>query len=177
MRSGKDSIANHLAEKYKYTRGAFADILKEEVARAVPCDPTEFNTEPMRTQIRPVLQAWGTEFRRAQDPEYWVKQAEAGIQTFPRSQPIVFTDARFPNELDMLMRNGFLTLHVDMSLDSIMDYLRGQGKSSEEIGKMLQHPSETAWLDYPFAATVRSVMGDLEGLIAQVDNILEVNIR
>jgi len=55
---------------------------------------------------RQVLQWWGTEYRRAQDADYWVKQAEAwissvwGIFQYPEQRPQFFvnTSVRFPNE-------------------------------------------------------------------------------
>ena len=79
MRSGKDTIADYLIEQYGYKRFGMADALKEEVARGVGCPPAELNQEPLRSQVRPVLQVWGTEFRRAQDSSYWVAQAEQKI--------------------------------------------------------------------------------------------------
>jgi hypothetical protein len=80
MRSGKDTIADYLIDRHDYGRLGFADALKEEVARGVGCTPAELNKEPLRSQVRPVLQVWGTEFRRAQDSNYWVRQAERQIE-------------------------------------------------------------------------------------------------
>lgn len=85
MRSGKDTIADYLIEQYRYTRLGFAQALKEEVARGVGCTPADLDEEPLRAQVRPVLQVWGTEFRRGQDPDYWVKQAEQKIETHQRT--------------------------------------------------------------------------------------------
>ncbi len=175
MRSGKDSVADHLSTQYGYLRGAFADILKAEVAVAVPCSIEDMNVEPLRTQIRPVLQAWGTEFRRSQDPDYWVKKAEESITRTEVGIPIVFTDARFPNELDMLRSNGFLCVKLDMPEDHVRRYLREAGRSEVEIDKMLNHPSETAWQGYDFDVTVRSEMGQLPVVLSQIDNIVEAH--
>lgn len=80
MRSGKDTIADYLIANYGYTRLGFAHALKEEVARGVGCTPADLDEEPLRSQVRPVLQVWGTEFRRAQDSNYWVRQAEQKIE-------------------------------------------------------------------------------------------------
>lgn len=55
---------------------------------------------------RQILQWWGTEYRRAQDPNYWIDQAEQWLTRmfeFPqypehRHQLFVNTSVRFPNE-------------------------------------------------------------------------------
>lgn len=80
MRSGKDTIADYLIAEHGYTRLGFAHALKEEVARGAGCTVAELNEEPLRSQVRPVLQVWGTEFRRAADPNYWIRQAERKIE-------------------------------------------------------------------------------------------------
>lgn len=51
---------------------------------------------------RQILQWWGTEYRRAQDPRYWVKAMASRLdllKTMPsRPHRFVITDCRFPNE-------------------------------------------------------------------------------
>ena len=65
-----------------------------------------------------ILQRWGTAYRRAMDPDYWVKQAEKKIQTFVGSLEVfdkegncvghkeapgmVNTSVRFNNEAELL---------------------------------------------------------------------------
>ena len=174
MRSGTDSIANFLRPK-GYYKGSFAFALKEEVARAAGVPVEAMSEEPLRTQIRPVLQAWGTEFRRAQDPDYWVKKVQRYFEVENRVErrPLVFTDCRFLNELKLLKSFDFITIKVDMKREDVEAYLMKQGKGHDEIQKLLGHPSEQEWQDYDFDCTVRSVMGDLEGLYAQVMSIIE----
>lgn len=50
--------------------------------------------------LRPLLQKWGTEFRRTQDPDYWVKKILARIQE-EKPQVAFLTDMRFLNETNI----------------------------------------------------------------------------
>ena len=57
-----------------------------------------------------VLQNWGTAYRRAQDPDYWIGKADEFIQQMTsfgpyaelRPQNFVNTSVRFPNERDWI---------------------------------------------------------------------------
>lgn len=65
-----------------------------------------------------VLQMWGTEFRRTQDPEYWVKRADAFVEAFLQNPYVgnfgglVNTSVRYPNELEMICRRNGSVWHV-----------------------------------------------------------------
>jgi len=71
-----------------------------------PEDHTEDHTEFTPMSPRWILQVWGTEYRRAQDPNYWVDQAEQWVEAmysfpqYPEHRPQLFvnTSVRFPNE-------------------------------------------------------------------------------
>jgi hypothetical protein len=77
----------------------FVDLVSGMFA---PEDHTEFTPHSPRW----VLQVWGTEYRRAQDPDYWIAQAEQWlvrvheITRYPEHRPQLFvnTSVRFPNE-------------------------------------------------------------------------------
>lgn len=50
---------------------------------------------------RETLQLWGTQYRRAQDPDYWIKKARATVEYYVREldeRAFVFSDVRFANE-------------------------------------------------------------------------------
>lgn len=54
---------------------------------------------------RQIMQWWGTEYRRAQDPDYWTKQTSARISYMMRERiahRFVITDCRFDNEAAMV---------------------------------------------------------------------------
>ncbi len=175
MRSGKDSVADWLIEHYGYRKMGFAVALKAEVARGAGYPIEELDKEPVRSQIRQVLQVWGTEFRRGQDPDYWVKQAEDHINCWGGvdPHPLVFTDVRFQNEIDMLREYGFLIVHVDMPWWQVRDYFAERGKRLSEIEAMLSHPSEQEWQHTEVDERLRSRRGDLLGLYAQVKALVE----
>ncbi len=69
---------------------------------------------------RQVLQWWGTEFRRAQDPDYWLKQATAWLNRvrdgvdYPEHRPQFFvnTSVRFPNEQEWVHAQGGNVWHL-----------------------------------------------------------------
>lgn len=175
MRSGKDSIASYLIREFGYKKLSFAHALKTEVSKASGCTVEEMDVEPLRSQIRSVLQAWGTEFRRSQDPDYWVKKLEDRmVNDNVYLSPSVITDARFPNEIDMLRHYGFTVVHVNMDYEEVVDYLMSQGKRVEEAMDLLSHPSENEWQRVQFDVEVESIMGDLPGLFKQIQSIVEL---
>ncbi len=58
---------------------------------------------------RQILQWWGTEYRRAQDPDYWVKATRQRLAHYineQREQRFVVTDCRFPNEAQAIQAIG-----------------------------------------------------------------------
>jgi hypothetical protein len=180
MRSGKDSIAKHLQGAFGYRTWGFARALKEEVAVAVGCDATDLEHEPLRTQIRPVLQVWGTEFRRAQDPNYWTKKVANWLnnrEDDKHRRPIVFTDTRFLNEIDLLRGRGFVIVKVDMDRADVSVPLRQQGKTQEQIRDLLTHPSEIEWQQAEFDHTIPSKRGFLAPLYIAIDEIVRKETR
>lgn len=112
-RSGKDTVADYLRREYGFERIAMSDPLKTEVkriwrrtleayaaerngglpARAEDIDRLIYSD---RTPVtRALLQEHGTELRRAEDVDYWVKAWARAIEPHPR---VVTPDIRFPNE-------------------------------------------------------------------------------
>mgnify|MGYP001560938416 CR=1 FL=1 len=74
----------------------------------------------MHLSPRQVLQWWGTEYRRAQDPDYWVKKSAEWLAAVPRlfsypeqvPQHFVNTTVRFPNERQWIHDRGGNVWHI-----------------------------------------------------------------
>jgi hypothetical protein len=128
--SGKSSIGDALIDLTGGRRLSFAAGVKEEVARvllATDADAKVFdragqrviderhvqrlvarmNDPETKDQYRSMLQNWGTDVRRAQDPQYWIKQWAETFNGIREYTNIVVDDARFPNEEAALRSNGF----------------------------------------------------------------------
>jgi len=114
-RSGKDSIYRCLADNglRGIHRLAFADELKVEVAKV--CGVTLNFLEEFKEVFRPMLQWWGTDFRRRFfHDDYWIRKVrEHYWQRVTVAENIgepvvvcVFTDVRFPNEAALVRELG-----------------------------------------------------------------------
>lgn len=120
--AGKD-LAAALLSMRGYTRLAFADAVREEAVGLIGGNPpleldqdlremlsqgkltkADFYAKPTRPEIRRILQQYGTEYRRAQDPRYWIKIVAEKIAT--TTSPIVISDVRFPNESAFISASG-----------------------------------------------------------------------
>lgn len=135
--AGKDTVVSELqARRPGIGRAAFADALKAECAAAFQCDLRLFTdpdlkerparelgavrcTEPgfarflgtleWFAELRPrtIMQQWG-DWRRAQDPDYWVRMLAITVDTARGIgfSTFVVTDVRYPNELAWLRGAG-----------------------------------------------------------------------
>lgn len=167
---GKDFTMHYLSEisRFPVVRQAFADGVRDEVTEYFyPEDglgAVDFYTKPYDEVVRHLLQWWGTDYRRAQDEDYWVKRGmrvakayheywlEKGLAGVPM---IVFTDVRFANEAEAISRAGGRVLEVQAP-----DRVRAArlGKSMEELAKQSKHPSEV--IDFPTDGVVHNESDD-----------------
>ncbi len=128
--AGKDAVGDVLVERFGFKKLSFAEPLRRECAellsgsfwsypKCIPwllriqlCllyKPFHIWVKPTLKPIRRLLQLYGTDYRRAQDPDYWVKQTAAYLNAH-RTENIVITDARFPNEAALVRQYGALWL-------------------------------------------------------------------
>lgn len=73
-------------------------------------------THPIGVPLSPrwILQTWGTEYRRAQDPQYWIKRADEWLDLAINygATNFVNTSVRYPNERQWIHWTGGKVWHV-----------------------------------------------------------------
>lgn len=111
--AGKDEtgkIIGRLHLPLTHIRHNFADALKKEVALA--CGTTVSNVEEHKAEFRPILQWWGTEFRRKMHSDsYWLlKWCKRFLELHPGV--MICTDVRFLNEAALIRDAGGTLIRV-----------------------------------------------------------------
>ena len=169
MRSGKDTVGEYLVTRHKYVRLAFADAIKQEVADTVSNADNRLWTvddiNDQKTRFRPLLQWWGTEFRRHDNPNYWVNKLEERIFPLSSHFRLVVTDARFVNELQMLKRRDFVVIRLDPDYE--------MQKAFGVKGSVMEDDSENEWKEWPPDYTFENKHSAFEVLAKQIQSVLE----
>lgn len=111
-RAGKDSLCKVIQATFpdKVIRVAFGDAVKREIASLLGVDVEEI--ERNKTLLRGLLQWWGTDVRREQDPNYWIVRTRPLILAHPAPIKVV-TDVRFQNEVDVVRDLGGWIVRVN----------------------------------------------------------------
>lgn len=164
--SGKDYLFSQLwARDSSFERVSFADTLRHEIEETLGLS---YSIEKPYSELeRRLQQWWGTDYRRAQDPDYWVRQTvetkaipyvEAGLSP-------VFTDVRFPNEAFAVLEHGGIIVRVTAPTEV---------REKRNGGPLPDHGSETAMDDYTVDYTLDSTVDD-ETYQQQVQDILALS--
>lgn len=172
MGCGKTTLGDMMLERINGERVAFGDLLKHECAEyfGFPvelCYSQEGKETPIRVTnwpipwgraiksvtVRKLLQWYGTDYRRKQDPEYWthamrMKLERISMHHVDDDYTVLIDDVRFPNEAQVCIDYG-----VVYRLEPFDGWTAG-----EHAG----HVSETALDDYQhFTAVFKPEFGKL----------------
>jgi hypothetical protein len=113
--SGKDTAAELLIHKYKFIKCSFAQPVKDTVSRLFKIDKDILDgiynrdeREIRRVDLfnyspRELLQIVGTGLRKLINENIWVDIAAQEALLYDH---VVFTDVRFPNEVEFIKRYG-----------------------------------------------------------------------
>lgn len=134
----------------------------------------DLNANSRTEGIRRALQILGTDIRRKNDNDYWVKEF---LRTIPDSDYVFVTDVRFPNEADAIIQNDGIMIRLEAPQDVINERVQGRdGLQYSEAA--LNHPSEKALDDYgKFTLTVddQFVVRDIiEIIINDKDRLIRI---
>lgn len=122
--SGKDTVAEHLVSAKGWTRVAFADALREILYALNPVADLAIRMRDLvdrdgwdaakveHNEVRDLLQRLGTEAgREVINQALWVRLGEEKIEL--AGGPVVITDCRFPNEVQMVRRRKGKLIWID----------------------------------------------------------------
>ena len=127
-------------------------------------DHSDIQDKPGKTAVtvRRILQWWGTEYRRHQDPDYWTKAWSRKIEQFDLEHThVLIDDVRFMNELSTIKSHGGLIVKIERpGFDGANN-----------------HASETSLDDYNDWSHVSVNDGTLEEFKAKVANLATVLIE
>lgn len=100
-----------------------------------------FQHTPVTRQIN---QWWGSDVRRAQDPDYWVSKASVIIRNeLDAGNTVILTDGRFPNEIALVERMGGVTVRINVTPETQRNrILFRDGVEPDKV--RLGHVSETS---------------------------------
>ena len=79
-------------------------------------DHQDIQDRPGQTDVtvRRILQWWGTEYRRSQDPDYWTKAWGRKIEQLNlEHMHVLIDDVRFMNELRVIKEHGGLIVKIE----------------------------------------------------------------
>ncbi len=137
--AGKDYVADILIGRIErhvrvvrvpWAKGVRDEILAE-LGIQLPRMAPDLYAKPTNPAVRRLLQWWGTEFRRAEDPEYWIKWG-LNAARLSKAHVVLFTDTRFQNEVDAITTAGGMIVNVSAS----------QKTREKRIGITPMHASE-----------------------------------
>jgi len=194
--SGKNTVANHLVHKYNYTQDSFAHSLKERCSVIFnwPRELLEGDTEESRVwrervdcwwseklniphfTPRYAMQHLGTDtIRKHFNKDIWTLSLEHRLSN---NKNIVISDARFPNEIDLIRNQNGIILLVDSGnkpewYDLAHSAYKGNITALERMKTKYKdvHESEWSWIGVPLDGIIHNT-GTLCDLKTNINTVL-----
>ena len=191
--SGKGTIGQYMVKHHDFIETSYAKTLKDCVAaifgwsrELIEGDTVE--SREWREQAdpwwskklgRPVTPRWalqylGTDIMRMHfNTNIWIWSVEK--QILDLNQNVVITDARFPNEVNLIKELGGKIIWVQKGplpewYDAALEQNRNQGYRMTKLYPEV-HPSEWAWIGTPYDMVLHND-GSKEDLYKEVDKCL-----
>lgn len=159
-RSGKDTVAAHLAEAYKFHHYWFSKPMKEACRSIFGWDDRHLYGE-LKEDVDPrygvsprvALQTLGTEWgRNTINSDLWILRAQKEME---QHENIVISDCRFDNEAEAVISQGGIVIEVSRDgIDSVAEHSSESGISAKLINYRIDNN------------------GSLTDLYREVDNFL-----
>lgn len=167
--SGKSTFALGMESHRKFASYAFADPLKEGLAKILGCSRAFLEQRHTREvpyknygkSPRQMMQTLGTEWARDHvHPDFWILRAKQFVEEnqYPSLFGVIFTDVRFPNEADFIRDE----------LSGIIVHIRRKSADAEED----LHPSESCSFLKEEDCVVHNE-GNVKDLYEQARNLLD----
>jgi dephospho-CoA kinase len=175
LRSGKDTVANHLYIRHSFNRVAFGDALKKNAHATFPW-VSEFS------KPRSLYQQFGQLMRQI-EPDVWVKHAERAVKgaidfnvhTGADLIGVVITDLRQPNEYEWARANGYTIIRVTAPDEDRIARAKIAGDDFNEADLVHETESHTDGfaVDYEIvnAGTVDDLKRKIDTVLAQINGV------
>lgn len=199
--SGKDTVAEYLANEYNFKHESFASSLKDAVSAVFGWDRQllegqTINARQWRETVdtwwaerlkipnltpRYILQQWGTEVcRQGFHDDIWIASIENKLRN--SNDNIVISDCRFPNEIQAIRRLGGTVVRVVRGAEPewykhAKNYNSGPRTIGWSIGKdyldrLNIHASEYSWIGTKFDYVLDN-NSTVDELYQQIKNLVQ----
>jgi dephospho-CoA kinase len=168
IRSGKDTVANHLYIRHGFDKVAFGDALKRIAHDTFPW-VSEFSKPRALYQFMNVM--------REYDKDVWIKHVEQAVKgaidfrvnTGAEKVGVVISDLRQPNEYEWASNNGYTIIRVTAPDEDRIARAKVAGDDFTEAD--LEHETESHIDGFAVDYEIHND-GSVDELKAQIDSIL-----
>lgn len=155
--AGKDTFADYLVDNYQFKKLFFAEGIYEEAYR-----------QGMTFKDRGLLIKIG-EGKRAEDPDYWVKDLFSKEKQYEK---VAISDLRRKNEYLRGIKEGFLPIRISADFDlRVQRAIKRDGFYPDT--SLWEHESETGADPFDYIEITNDKT--LEELYSQIDTIMQLD--